>query len=78
MTYSRKKLARLPSNDQDNIDIYDLLTVSTLAPLAWVPWVPWNPSILEQRVLKPINFRKKQLKCTQILLENEKRNWGLT
>ena len=28
MTYSRKKLARLPSNDQDNIDIYDLLTVS--------------------------------------------------
>ena len=43
----------------------------TVAPLQWVPWVPGNPSVLEQWVLEPINFGKKEPKCTQISLKNE-------
>ena len=42
-----------------------------MALFAWVPWVPGNPSISEQWVAEPINNGKKQLKCTQISIENE-------
>ena len=50
---------------------WNLTGHTSVAPLAWVPWVPGNPSILEQWVPEPINFGKKQPKCTQISQEIE-------
>ena len=38
-----------------------MVVLLTVAPLVWVPWVPGNPSIFEQSVLEPINFRKREL-----------------
>ena len=46
-----------------------------VAPLAWVPWVPGNPSIFEQWVPEPINFRKKRLKFTLFAVQSKQEMW---